>query len=609
WMREDGMRIDRLLLVTDTTYIPTGEGPAASPIQVISDTVAPGITSHMIQYEYDPLYRLTEATYTGDIAATYLYSYDPVGNMRAYTETVDAQTTRVIRYFDDANRLQTSTDVEVGTTSYLYDNNGNLTQIIPPNGAEWLHYGFDQRNLMISHIVSISGTNHQPMATFVYDGNGDRIQQTDSSGSEPVTTTYINDVVGLTQVLVADDGNTQIHNLFGLDLLSQDEGTTIRYMLADGLGSVRTELVDSTVESVTTYDPYGNLLQQTGDSGTTYGYTGEQQDSSTGLLYLRARYYNPTLRTFMGRDPWSGNGKRPQSINGWSYVENNPVNWTDPTGNIPEQCKQVTWSKWTYVTCVANAHDVDYDYFKLYRYTYGGSSGDELFDQVMNKIQKNGKGCYSGPIPYRAPGYVEGVSGSGALYIGATGGREVVYDFATFQRANFEYKGGILSDSIGVSYAESVGIIKGFKSWRNIELDYSDWFLVGSIGAGTNLFLDIGVSIGRAWFAGIPDPSVRGTALYVAASFGGADAIPILEPAVSVTRYERTGVVEDYIFGNKVNVGLLFDHIRQGFNSPWTISAPAGIGYISEEVNFKYWFDTWANINKYKLVYEDVNQP
>ncbi|MCP4937255.1 MAG: hypothetical protein GY927_24370, partial [bacterium] len=83
WMREDGMRIDRLLLVTDTTYIPTGEGPAASPIQVISDTVAPGITSHVIQYGYDPLYRLTEATYTGDIAATYLYSYDPVGNMRA----------------------------------------------------------------------------------------------------------------------------------------------------------------------------------------------------------------------------------------------------------------------------------------------------------------------------------------------------------------------------------------------------------------------------------------------------------------------------------------------------------------------------------------------
>jgi len=101
------------------------------------------------------------------------------------------------------------------------------------------------------------------------------------------------------------------------------------------LGSVRTEMVDGIVESATTYDPYGNLLKQVGDSGTSYGYTGEQQDSSTGLLYLRARYYNPALRSFMGRDPWSGNSGRPQSMNGWSYVENSPATFIDITGMSP----------------------------------------------------------------------------------------------------------------------------------------------------------------------------------------------------------------------------------------------------------------------------------
>ena len=76
-----------------------------------------------------------------------------------------------------------------------------------------------------------------------------------------------------------------------------------RYLLTDGLGSVRTEIVDNAVESITIYDPFGNVLQQTGNSGTTYGFTGEQYDASTDMLYLRARYYNPSTQSFMSRDP------------------------------------------------------------------------------------------------------------------------------------------------------------------------------------------------------------------------------------------------------------------------------------------------------------------
>jgi RHS repeat-associated protein len=67
------------------------------------------------------------------------------------------------------------------------------------------------------------------------------------------------------------------------------------------------------------------LLARTGTSGTTYGFTGEQHDETTGLLYLRARYCNPALRTFMVKDAWSESRQRPQSANGWSYVNNNPV--------------------------------------------------------------------------------------------------------------------------------------------------------------------------------------------------------------------------------------------------------------------------------------------
>ena len=41
-----------------------------------------------------------------------------------------------------------------------------------------------------------------------------------------------------------------------------------------------------------TYSPYGEVLEQVGTSGTVYGFTAEQEDGATGLLYLRARYYD-----------------------------------------------------------------------------------------------------------------------------------------------------------------------------------------------------------------------------------------------------------------------------------------------------------------------------
>jgi hypothetical protein len=56
-----------------------------------------------------------------------------------------------------------------------------------------------------------------------------------------------------------------VYNLFGLDLIGQDEGSQTRTLLADGLGSVRMEMVEDEITSVTTYGPYGNLLAQTGN--------------------------------------------------------------------------------------------------------------------------------------------------------------------------------------------------------------------------------------------------------------------------------------------------------------------------------------------------------
>jgi len=178
-----------------------------------------------------------------------------------------------------------------------------------------LRYGFNQRNMLITNTAYVDGTGWMLQAEFHYDGANNRLPQIAYGSGTPITTTYTNDILGLAQVLVSDNGVTTTHMLFGLDLILQDDGQT-RTLLADGLGSTRLEIVGSQVETVTTYEPYGKLLAQTGESGTVYGYTGEQHDA-TGLLYLQASYYNPDLKVFLSRDPFPGYATLSISQNGY----------------------------------------------------------------------------------------------------------------------------------------------------------------------------------------------------------------------------------------------------------------------------------------------------
>lgn len=80
------------------------------------------------------------------------------------------------------------------------------------------------------------------------------------------------------------------------------------------------------------YDPFGVLQSVIGVSNSPYGYTGEHYDVMPGLVYLRARWYAPVTGRFLQVDPWPGDYERPQSLNRFVYVENNAVNWADPSG-------------------------------------------------------------------------------------------------------------------------------------------------------------------------------------------------------------------------------------------------------------------------------------
>jgi RHS repeat-associated protein len=74
------------------------------------------------------------------------------------------------------------------------------------------------------------------------------------------------------------------------------------------------------------------LLSSTGTTVNSFLYTGEQRDDAAGLYYLHARYYDSAIGRFLSQDPYPGSPQEPSSLHKYAYVQNNPVNMTDPTG-------------------------------------------------------------------------------------------------------------------------------------------------------------------------------------------------------------------------------------------------------------------------------------
>ncbi len=264
-----------------------------------------------IDYTYDALSRLTQADYD-DGTTIYDYAYDLAGNL--------TNNNGKTRTYNATNQLTNDgAPTPVGGNTLTYDANGNLTS----DGTNT--YTWDRANRLKS-----LGTT-----TYSYDGLGNRVSQTVSN----TVTNYLLDLQpGLTKVLAATTGiNTDhyIHAPRGLH--AQSDGTNWQYITQDGLGSVRS-LIDSTlnVSSAQNYAPYGEPFGTVGNFNTPFAFTGEQTDSN-GQVYLRARYYDPSIGVFNSLDPYEGTMGRPMSLNGYSWVEGNPVLNVDPNGMSPSR--------------------------------------------------------------------------------------------------------------------------------------------------------------------------------------------------------------------------------------------------------------------------------
>ena len=116
--------------------------------------------------------------------------------------------------------------------------------------------------------------------------------------------------------------------------VGQWDGDAWSYPLADGLGSVRQQTDGGGyVTQRVGYAPFGRMVAVEGVPLTGRGYTGERWDGDVGLLYLRARWYDPATRRLLTRDPFPGLAALPQKQHAYVYVANNPINLTDPSGD------------------------------------------------------------------------------------------------------------------------------------------------------------------------------------------------------------------------------------------------------------------------------------
>lgn len=107
------------------------------------------------------------------------------------------------------------------------------------------------------------------------------------------------------------------------------------YYLYNGHGDV-VQIVDRNGKTQNTYayDEWGNIKNKNEKIANPFKYAGELYDEETGLYYLSSRYYDPTVGRFISKDAFEGLITNPLTFNAYTYGNNNPVMYIDPTGHL-----------------------------------------------------------------------------------------------------------------------------------------------------------------------------------------------------------------------------------------------------------------------------------
>lgn len=218
--------------------------------------------------------------------------------------------------FDDDNRMAT-----FNGNSVTHDLDGNLTNG-PLTNNTLVSYAYDARN----RLLSAGGINYG------YDPAGNRTAITNGAA---ITRLVVDPNASLSQVLMRVRSGVTNYYIYGAGLLYEITETatttnTLTYHYDYRGSTVAMTDSNGNVTDRVNYSPYATIIFRSGTNDTPFLYNGRYgvQTDGNGLLYMRARYYNPYICRFINSDPIGFEG----GMNFYAYADGNPVNYLDPYG-------------------------------------------------------------------------------------------------------------------------------------------------------------------------------------------------------------------------------------------------------------------------------------
>ncbi|MBI4819483.1 MAG: RHS repeat protein [Deltaproteobacteria bacterium] len=301
-------------IIGDYSYVRDESGV----IRSVSDTVS----GEAVRYEYDSAGRVIDAVETehGLEVGHRTYEYDAAGNRTGSTDGA----TRYEYQHDGDGRLTAISD-GLSETTYSYDEAGNIRS--RTKAGTTTYFGFDDLN----QLRSIRSGPQELL--FSYDSDGIR----DGVSRNGVPSILVVDKRSKLSRLVArttSSGDLVESYLWAGSVPVAHTSSTggVSTIHVDRVGSVRFLMNEGAqVTDRYSYHEFGEMTH-VGASLSKLGFLGEESDPESGLIYLRARYLDPSTGRFLTRDPESGVATRSMSLNPYVYAEGDPVNRGDPTG-------------------------------------------------------------------------------------------------------------------------------------------------------------------------------------------------------------------------------------------------------------------------------------
>uniref|UniRef100_UPI004048492F RHS repeat domain-containing protein n=1 Tax=Rheinheimera sp. TaxID=1869214 RepID=UPI004048492F len=290
-------------------------------------------------FGYDDLHRVTSRTISavsgsagysslpGALKMNESYRFDHFGNMTFKTN--------VGNYCYDSSKTNRLTGVWSGSNctgtrhyNFSYDNNGNVTN----DGKRSFTYTAFDKPARVTQ-----GANR---TDFTYGPNRELYRRTDVRDNKTTDTLYIG---GLYERVSLPTAVTEHKFYVGNAVITKRSNNAHDeyYLHKDGQGSTTsiTNAAGSLLQQFI-YDPWGKQYSVSTNSvfttysnpGTSKGYTGHNMVNDFEVIHMGGRTYNPILGRFMQADPFIQAPSNLQNYNRYSYVLNNPMSYTDPSG-------------------------------------------------------------------------------------------------------------------------------------------------------------------------------------------------------------------------------------------------------------------------------------